>query len=565
MYRISYATASHQTTRPLCILLGMVSLFFCASAQANISVGTIIQSPANDVWPVQPVTYTIPVSTDFTTPPVFFNITMTDSANNNITAAFATSSDCNIDIDTFFCGPITALTPPQNLEFTWTPPPDTSTITFTVVCQTQGCADAPPVTVITTVAPPPEPTPDLSTRENLNDTQRATAEALDQLCSTTQNETLQSQCSNLTALSDAQAAIALNQIAPDEVTAQGASSVEIVSTQLSNVRARLASLRQDPSSTMFALKGITLAMNGDTLPVGLLADASDIGSGLGSLIENSRLGLFMNGRINFGEKDSTARETGFDFDTNGITFGLDYWFNSKLVMGGALGYATTDSSFNNNGGNMDSTARSLSFYGSYYMHQNGYIDWIATLGSNDFSTRRTIIYSGVNTLTQGNTGGNQFGLSTTAALDYQIGKLLVSPYLRLDYVNADIKDYRETGGGGLALAIDKQNTKSFTTALAIRVSQAISQRWGVLTPSAHAEWEHEFKDDGRLIIARFVADPTAAFSIPTDNPDRDYFRFGGALSATFPRGKSAYISFGTVVGQDNITSSTLDLGGRIDF
>jgi len=561
MHKIPCASGHHQVKRGLHILFGMLAIFFCASAQANLFVGTISQSPANDVWPVQPVTYTIPVSTDLTGS-VFFNVTITDASGNDITSQFSSTaaapSDCGID-GPYFCGPVTA-GQPLNLQFEWIPPLDSTTITFTARCDSANCVDAPPRSVTTTVAP----TPDFS-ESDLTDTQRSTAEAVEQLCRTTQNETLKIQCANLKSLSGAEASIALNQIAPDEVTAQGTSSVEIVTTQLSNVRARLAALRKGPSSTMLAMNGITLAMNGNTLPAGLLADASDAGSGLSSLIEDSRLGLFMNGRINFGEKDSTAREAGFDFDTQGVTLGLDYWFNNQLVMGGALGYASTDSSFNNNGGNMDSTARSLSFYGSYYLHQDAYIDWIATLGSNDFSTRRTIIYSGVNTLAQGDTGGNQIGLSTTAAIDYQIGKLLVSPYVRVDYVNADIKDYRETGGGGLALAIDPQSTKSFTTAVAVRASQAISKRWGVLTPSAYAEWEHEFKDDGRLITARFVEDPTAAFSIPTDNPDRDYFRFGAALSATFPRGKSAFISFGTVVGQDNITNSTLDLGGRMEF
>ncbi len=560
MYAKFYTDVSNLRIRGLRTLLIMLSFFFCAPAQANFFIGEITQSPTNDVGPAQPVSYTIPVTTNLTSQ-VFFNVTITDDSGTDITPQFSSSTACSLD-NIYYCGPFNTQQP-LNLRFTWVPPAGATTITFTARCDTQGC-DGAAATVITTVAPPPEPTPDLITRENLNDTQRATAQAIDQLCTTT-NETLQNQCSNLASLSDAEASIALSQIAPDEVTAQGSSSVEIVTTQLSNVRARLAALRNGPSSTMFALQGITLAMNGDTLPFGLLADASDVSNGLSGLFEDSRFALFMSGRINFGEKDSTARETGFDFDTNGITFGLDYWFNSQLVMGGAFGYADTDSSFNNNGGSMDATARSLSFYGSYYLEQDAYIDWIATFGSNDFNTRRTIIYSGVNTLTQGSTGGNQFGLSTTAALDFPIKKLLISPYLRLDYVNADIKGYRESGGGGLALAIDKQNTQSLTTALAVRLSQAISRRWGVLTPSAYAEWEHEFKDDGRLITARFVEDPSTAFSIPTDNPDRDYFRFGTALSATFPRGKSAYISFGTVVGQDNITNSTLELGGRIEF
>ncbi|MCF6323083.1 MAG: autotransporter outer membrane beta-barrel domain-containing protein [Gammaproteobacteria bacterium] len=471
--------------------------------------------------------------------------------------------DCTRDSGVFFCGTVN-ITQPRIVRLTWTPPQGTTTITFNIRCETPGCADAPLTTIATIVTSATQTEQNLF-RDTLNNTQRATAESLNQLCATTSNEGLIIQCNNLLSLNDTQLSDALNQIAPDEVTAQGTNSVEVTTTQLSNVRARLASLRNGPSKTRFAMKGVMLAMNGDTLPAGLLADSSDFGSGLSSLIKDSRLGLFMSGRINFGEKDSTSRESGFDFETLGITAGLDYWYNSKLVMGGALGYAKTDSDFNANGGNLDSTAYSTSFYGSYYLREDAYFDWITTYGSNDFSTRRTIIYSGINTATQGNTSGSQLGLSATATIDYRFGKLLISPYVRADYVNANIKGYRETGGSGFALAIEKQNTKSFATALAVRASRAISQRWGVLVSSAHIEWEHEFKDDDRLITARFVENPTTAFSIQTDAPDRNYFKLGTALSATFPRGKSAYISVATVAGQDTITSSTIDLGARMEF
>jgi len=539
------------------LLFGLLGTLFCTSGLANLSVSAITQTPGNDVWPVQLVTYSFTVSSSFSLPPVV-RVTITDHNESDITSQF-TSPDCsNIDR----CENTINQGAPWLANFTWTPPPGGSKITFNFTCVSQTACTPTFRSFITTIAEPP--ILDL-TNDRLNNTQRATAISLNQLCSNTSNETITNQCAHLASLTGAQLSNALSQIAPDEVTAQGSSSVEVTTTQLTNVRARLATLRNGPTNTRFAMKGLMLAMNSDTLPVGLLADNSDFGSSISSLITNSRLGLFMSGRINFGEKDTTSRETGFDFETQGITAGLDYWFNSKLVIGAALGYAATDSDFSANGGNLDSTAHSASFYGSYYLREDAYIDWIATLGKNDFNARRTIIYSGVDTQTAGNTDGNQLGLSSTAAIDFRFGRLLVSPYVRVDYVNAKIKGYRETGGSGLALAIAPQKTKSLSTAIAARISQAYSQHWGVLVPSAHAEWEHEFKDDGRLITANFVEDPTSSFSIQTDSPDRDYFKFGTALSATLPRGKSAYISYATVAGQDTITSSTIELGGRMEF
>jgi len=541
-----------------CVLLfALLTTLICTSAQANLSVSDITQTPGNNVWPVQPVTYSFTVSSSFPIVTIV-GVTITDNNGSDITNQF-TSSDCGV---LGLCGKLLNEGESWQGEFTWTPSLGNSEITFNFACISQSTCPPTLRNLVTTVEEPIE-IDVIST--TLNSTQRAIAESINKLCDSTTNEILSVQCDNVLSLKGSQLSNALNQIAPDEVTAQGSSSISVTTTQLTNVRTRLASLRNGPSKTRFAMKGLMLAMNGDTLPAGLLADSSNFGSDLSSLIKNSRLGLFMSGRINFGEKDSTSRETGFDFTTQGITAGLDYWHSSKLVFGAAFGYADTNSDFNFNGGSLDSTAHSAAFYGSYYLREDAYIDWITTVGNNSFNTRRTIVYSGVNTLTQGNTDGKQLGLSTTAAFDYRIGKLLISPYVRLDYVNAEIKGYQETGGSGLALAIAKQKTKSFSSAIATRISQAFSQHWGVLVPSAHFEWEHEFKDDGRLITAHFIEDPTSAFSIPTDNPDRDYFKFGAALSATFPRGKSAYISYATIAGQDTITSSTIDLGGRMEF
>ncbi|PVV16530.1 MAG: hypothetical protein B6D72_00590 [gamma proteobacterium symbiont of Ctena orbiculata] len=87
----------------------------------------------------------------------------------------------------------------------------------------------------------------------------------------------------------------------------------------------------------------------------------------------------------------------------------------------------------------------------------------------------------------------------------------------------------------------------------------------MLTPSLYLEWEHQFEDDERLITAAFAEDPTATFSVMTDSADEDYLNYGVGLAATLPRGKSFYINYESVAGQDGIDNTTIDLGLRIEF
>lgn len=73
------------------------------------------------------------------------------------------------------------------------------------------------------------------------------------------------------------------------------------------------------------------------------------------------------------------------------------------------------------------------------------MDWIVNYGGNSYDTRRTIVYSGVNTSTAGDTNGSQWGASVNAGADFSRGNLLLSPYLRLEYIDTRVDRYTEHG------------------------------------------------------------------------------------------------------------------------
>lgn len=411
----------------------------------------------------------------------------------------------------------------------------------------------------------------LPSTPSLSETQQAVDDALASLCGTTESQALQTQCDILDALPAENLGAALQQIAPDEVMAQGKHSVKIASTQLGNVKTRLLALRNNKkSNVMLAFNDFSMSVNGETLPTNMLlasvmSDAGSDGLVSDSLSYQGKLAMFINGRINYGDKETTSRESGFDFNTNGITFGADYRLTDQLILGGALGYANTDSDFNEGGGNLDTRALSFTLYGSLYTPKDYYLDWLLNWGANDFDTTRNIIYSGTSARAEGSTEGTQLGVSVNAGTSINFGSLLINPYARLEYIQSEIDAYQETGGAGLALAIADQSVDSLTTALAARVSMAISQNWGVLTPSTYLEWEHEYENGERLITSRFVEDPSVAFSIPGDNRDKDYFNLGVALSAMFTNGRSAFVNYEAVLGLDDINSYTVDFGVRVAF
>ncbi|MGR9053929.1 MAG: autotransporter outer membrane beta-barrel domain-containing protein, partial [Gammaproteobacteria bacterium] len=138
---------------------------------------------------------------------------------------------------------------------------------------------------------------------------------------------------------------------------------------------------------------------------------------------------------------------------------------------------------------------------------------------------------------------------------------------RFEYIHAVIDGYTETGGSGWALTISDQSDQSANTVMGGQISKNMSMSWGILTPSVHAEWQHQFKDNSRGILARFAGATagTGFFRVITESPDRNYFNAGASLAATFQQGISAFLRYEGRFDQDNISNHAFELGMRVPF
>ncbi|MEW8049724.1 MAG: autotransporter domain-containing protein [Candidatus Thiodiazotropha sp.] len=252
----------------------------------------------------------------------------------------------------------------------------------------------------------------------LTENQQAVGSSIDNLCpSLVEKQTsgslspaeqdLLMTCEILVSDTDSGIASTLTQLAPEEVAAQGTASIEAATTQLTNINSRLVALRA--GDTGFNLSGLTVNYAGISFNKGLFTgliptDKSTRGSGAGDEALQGRWGAFINGTANFGDKDDTSQETGFDFDSRGITLDLDYRFNKNMVAGGALGISRYDSDYNDAAGNLEMDAWSLSAYGTYFHDNNVYVDGLIQFGSNSYDTRRRVNAPG---------GSDQFGQGDT--------------------------------------------------------------------------------------------------------------------------------------------------------
>ncbi|MDJ0806009.1 MAG: autotransporter outer membrane beta-barrel domain-containing protein [Gammaproteobacteria bacterium] len=417
----------------------------------------------------------------------------------------------------------------------------------------------------------------------LTDSEREVAHALDEACAAlsgtevilppeeiaakTPVEKLLEICSVVDSATIEDQVDAIRQITPKQAPAQGTSSVEVSQRQFDNITARMKALRS--GATGISVSGLTLDYAGKALPINLLAAAamqSGGSAGEGNTALLGKLGFFINGNLSFGEKDGSSNELGFDLDTRGITAGLDYRFTDQFIVGGSIGYVGSDTEFDSSRGDMDVKGYTLAVYSTYYQGEASYLDAILSYGWNDFDSSRKVNFLGISEEASGDTDGTELSFSLGGGYDFNRNALSFGPYGRINYINADIDGYTEDSSTGLELVYDDQEVESLTTLLGGQLSYAISTSRGVFTPQLRLEWAHEFKDDSRFIKARFQHDPTnTSFRLTTDDPDRDYFNLGAGVSATFGAGKSGYIYFETMLGQEDVKQHSLAAGFRLEF
>ena len=363
--------------------------------------------------------------------------------------------------------------------------------------------------------------------------------------------------------------------APEELAARQKLAVEGASkNQSSALRGRLSALRAGAKG--LSLSGLNLNIDGKTSLAEQLLRSKQRGGAAGSDGDNGRLGTFINGNYNTGDKQTTDREDGFDFDNLGVTGGVDYRFTDSLVAGLALSYDTAKSAFVNSLGDVKSSNIGLSVYGSYYI-QDFYLDGHFSYSRNDYDSTRNIFIPNNNPgnkspppasirSAKGSSKANQFALGIGGGYDVHLGRTTITPYGRVDYIDLDLGAFDESGAQGLDLHVDGQKVKSLQSAVGGLVSYAISTGFGVLVPQAGVEWNHEYKNESKSASARFVNDPfNTTFFIPSDNPDRNYFTVSLGLSALFKNGLSAFANYETVQGLDKIKNQGVTLGLRKEW
>jgi outer membrane autotransporter protein len=385
---------------------------------------------------------------------------------------------------------------------------------------------------------------------------------------------------------------ALDELRQDVAMAQASAAFVSAQAQFDNLKTRLAALRSG-SSGGADFSGLAVANSSGVMPLSFLPSSvvqeegeaegggADGGSMEGKEIgtDFSRWGFFASGIIGRGSYDGTSAMPEYDYDTNGLTAGVDYRINDQWVAGASVGWNQQDTELTGNSGGVEADGWSISGYTTWFNQNNWYVDGVLTFGSNDYDLQRRIRYNivgangtttSIDQVARASTGGDVLSMAFSFGRDFQRGALSFGPYARGLYTRVDFDGYEEelaTGAGsGLGLAVESRELTSMTAVAGGKLTWALSRDWGILMPHAQLEWEHEFEDDPQQLAARFLHDPTqTVIRAEGDEVDTDYFNIGLGLSALFANGRSAFLFYEHRAGSEGLSQDNLSLGVRIEF
>lgn len=370
---------------------------------------------------------------------------------------------------------------------------------------------------------------------------------------------------------------ALGLLTPEQATGQGRPAFNLEVNSSRAIAGRLSALRLGARG--IGLSGLGLDTDGKAVAGSRLpgldergGDASGDGAGAAG-----QLGAFLNGSYSFGDKDGTARESGFDFEAGLVTAGVDYRFTDSFVAGVAVSYAKTTADFEAGLGDADTQRYGVSLYATYYAGAL-YVDLLAGFAWSTYDMTRRISYTAgpgagagaagvvVDRTARGDTDGPQYTANVGTGYEFRPAGFTVTPFLRLEFVGLHIDGYTESGASGLDLTVKSQDVFSLQQALGGQLARPISTPLAVLVPFVRAEWRHEFLDSRRRITAKYAHDPfNIFFSIPTDDPDRDFLALAAGLSSQLRQGIAAFFNYETVLGLRGVTSHNFTGGVRVEF
>jgi uncharacterized protein YhjY with autotransporter beta-barrel domain len=221
------------------------------------------------------------------------------------------------------------------------------------------------------------------------------------------------------------------------------------------------------------------------------------------------LSLWIDGSMDFGQRNARGEQQGFRFTSNGISTGGDYRFSNSLTLGVGAGFSRANSDIGDDGSKSKATSAIVSVYGSVRPSKTTFIDGVLGYGTLDLDTVRYV--SGDSSYATSTRGGKQQFVAVSGGYEHHGEGWMLSPYGRLELALTTLDRTSETASGHNALTYFKQKSRVSSGVLGVRSEGQVSSRIGIWSPRVRVEYRRQFSgaDEAGIAYTDLAADGPA--------------------------------------------------------
>jgi outer membrane autotransporter protein len=351
----------------------------------------------------------------------------------------------------------------------------------------------------------------------------------------------------------------LQLIAPEQLASIFNIGVSLANVQTANLKRRMEDIRAGSSG--FSAAGFALNGSAPSVSDGFAGISGPEGkSGPPVMVPTpeNRWGVWITGIGEFTNVDSTNEAAGYDLQTGGVTFGVDYRVCPNFAIGLTAGYAHTNADLAN-GGNLDVNGGTLGLYATVF-GDGFYLDTTVTGGPSGYDTHRTALLGTAN----GSTNGGDFNVLVAAGYDWKKGDLTIGPTANFQYTYVGFDGFTESGS--LApLNVHSQNAESERTAFGMKASYDLKVGHVVIVPQISLAWQHEYGDQAYSIVSSFASGAGNSFTVNSPRIGRDSLLIGAGAAVLLSERISIYAYYDGELFRTNYQSNNVSAGVRVTF
>ncbi len=222
--------------------------------------------------------------------------------------------------------------------------------------------------------------------------------------------------------------------------------------------------------------------------------------------------LWLQGVGTWSDFSGNGNATGFQADLGGVLFGIDVPVDPSWRLGLIGGYSQTQYQVSALSSSMSFDTYDLGLYAGGPLGPVS-LALGATYSWNSGSASRTVAYG---SFLGANVASPDAGLAQVfgeVSANFALAPLTVSPFLGLAYVHLDMDTVSEAGSAA-ALTIASSSMDTTYSTLGVRLNADRIPLAGLaVSPSLSVGWLHAFGDTASAATARFIAAPTASFTV----------------------------------------------------